>query len=85
MIRGYSLKGRTLIVHRLGWNKEIDLTNLSKAYVDHKAMKGSWRLLGNGGWLPISVCFIINSLVRIVSTPPIAINVKFLKLKKGHL
>lgn len=48
-IFGYSIEGENLVIHRPGWTKEFDLTRLQKAEVDNKAMKWSWRLLGNGG------------------------------------
>lgn len=54
MIRGYSFDNQKLIIHRLGWAKEIDLKTFKSAQINNKAMNNSWRLLGNGGlfgWL----------------------------------
>lgn len=48
-VRGYSLEDKKLVVHRLGWVKEIDLKSFKNAEVNNQAMKSSWRLLGNGG------------------------------------
>lgn len=48
-VRGYSLKGETLKIHRVGWTKDFNLHNLKDAEIDNNAMRRSWRLLGNGG------------------------------------
>lgn len=49
MIQGYSIDDQKLIVHRLGWTKEFDLNDLVNAEFNAQAIRGSWRLLGNGG------------------------------------
>lgn len=49
MIKGYSIDNQKLIIHRLGWTKEFDLNDLVSAEFNAQAMRGSWRLLGNGG------------------------------------
>lgn len=49
IIRGYTLNGRQLLVHRLGWTTRLDLSRLQSAEVDATAMKGSLRVFGNGG------------------------------------
>lgn len=49
MIKGYSINDQKLIIHRLGWTKEFDLTDLVHAKYNAQAIRGSWRLFGNGG------------------------------------
>lgn len=49
MIRGYSVSGRTLFVHRLGWAKKFDLSGLTDVSHSPGAMVGSIRTFGNGG------------------------------------
>lgn len=49
MVRGYTLAGSTLRVHRLLWDTVVPLDGLRKAWADPTAMKGSLRLFGNGG------------------------------------
>lgn len=49
MVRGYTLDGDQLRIQRLGWNSTIDLAQVQDFYADIDAMKGGWRLCGNGG------------------------------------
>lgn len=49
MVRGYTLDNSTLIIHRLGWTTEYDLTNIQKVEVTPGAMKKSLRTFGIGG------------------------------------
>lgn len=49
MVRGYALEGDQLRIQRLGWSSTIDLAELRDFYADIDAMKGGWRLCGNGG------------------------------------
>ncbi|SMO79343.1 PH domain-containing protein [Fodinibius sediminis] len=49
MIKGYSIDDQKLIIHRLGWTKEFDIHNLVDAEFNAQAIRGSWRLMGNGG------------------------------------
>jgi len=49
MVRGYSIQNSTLIIQRLGWTTEFDLTNLKKVELKPGAMKKSWRTFGIGG------------------------------------
>lgn len=49
MVRGYSVTGDGLIIHRLGWDTFQSLENLVSATPDPEAMKNSLRLWGNGG------------------------------------
>ncbi len=48
-VRGYTVRGRTLIVHRLGWATRIPLDGLRSAAAEPDAMAGSIRLFGIGG------------------------------------
>jgi hypothetical protein len=48
-VRGYTVDGSTLLIHRLGWSSTIDLGDLQDAYVSPHATMGSLRMLGNGG------------------------------------
>lgn len=54
MVRKYEIRERKLLVHRLGWKKIIDLSNLKSAEADPKAVKNSIRLFGNGGLFAFS-------------------------------
>lgn len=49
LIRGYSLTPDTLIIHRLFWQTRIPLRGLQSATIKPLAMRGSLRLMGNGG------------------------------------
>lgn len=49
LIRGYSLTPHTLIIHRLFWETRIPLRGLQSATIKPLAMRGSLRLMGNGG------------------------------------
>lgn len=48
-IRGYSLRGDLLVVHRLFWDTDLSLADLQTAEFNPNAMKRSWRTAGNGG------------------------------------
>jgi hypothetical protein len=48
-IRGYSLEGNELVVHRIGWSSHVSLLDLNQANFAPEAMKRSIRLFGNGG------------------------------------
>lgn len=48
-IRGYSIEGDTLHVHRLGWRTAIDLSMLREVEMRPGATAGSIRTFGNGG------------------------------------
>jgi len=50
MIRGFTIKGNSILVKRLGWNSRISLDGLVSIVFDPGAMKGSFRTLGNGGF-----------------------------------
>lgn len=49
MIRGYSVAGNQLFIHRLGWAKTFDLSDLTDVDDTPNAMVGSIRTFGNGG------------------------------------
>jgi Bacterial PH domain len=49
VVRGFSVKSGTLLVHRLLWDTTIDLSALKSAEVVPNAMRGSIRTFGNGG------------------------------------
>lgn len=49
MVKGYRMQDRKLLIQRLGWTKVCDISDLRHAEYRGAAMKGSWRLLGNGG------------------------------------
>ena len=48
-VRGYTVRDRMLLVHRLGWATKIPLTGLRSAVPEPNATEGSIRLLGVGG------------------------------------
>jgi hypothetical protein len=48
-VRGYTVRDRTLLVHRLGWATKIPLAGLRSAVPEPDATMGSIRLLGVGG------------------------------------
>lgn len=49
IVRGYLLEEGNLRVQRLGWFSTIDLRQLETVRHDPEAMRGAWRLFGNGG------------------------------------
>lgn len=49
MVRGYTLERDRLRIQRLGWSSSIDLADLREFRADPDAMKGGWRICGNGG------------------------------------
>lgn len=48
-IRGYSIAGGTLLIHRLGWSTKYDLAKLTGIRFEPGATMGSIRALGIGG------------------------------------
>lgn len=48
-VRGYSVNGETLYIHRLFWRTEISLAGLRSVEIVPEAMKRSIRIFGNGG------------------------------------
>lgn len=49
MVRGYTLERDRLRIQRLGWSSSVDLADLQEFRADPDAMKGGWRICGNGG------------------------------------
>jgi hypothetical protein len=49
MVRGYALLDDALVIERLGWRTRLPLVGLQSVGGDVEAMRGSIRLLGNGG------------------------------------
>ena len=49
LVRGYTLKGRELLVRRLFWETRFPLHDLKSAHADRSAMNRAWRTMGNGG------------------------------------
>ena len=49
IVRGYTLEGRRLLVHRLLWQTEVPLDGLRSVVRDPEAMNRSIRVFGNGG------------------------------------
>lgn len=48
-VRGYSVMGGMLLVHRLGWSTKFDLAKLTEVQASPGVTMGSIRLWGNGG------------------------------------
>jgi hypothetical protein len=53
-IRSYSISAGSLFVQRMFWSTQIQLSGLKSAQFDPRAMKGSIRTFGNGGFFAIS-------------------------------
>lgn len=49
MVRGYVLTTEEILVKRAGWTTHLPLAGLQSVAGDNEAMRGSIRLLGNGG------------------------------------
>lgn len=49
MVRGYVLTPDAVIVRRLGWTTRLPLQGIKSVAGDADAMRGAWRLFGNGG------------------------------------
>ncbi|HKE95832.1 MAG TPA: PH domain-containing protein [Povalibacter sp.] len=54
MVRGYVLTKDAIVVRRLGWRTHLPLADLKSVTGDAEAMRGSLRLLGNGGLFSFS-------------------------------
>ena len=48
-VRGYTLRGDVLLVHRLFWSTRLPLAGLQSAEFHPGAMRGGIRTFGNGG------------------------------------
>ncbi|HEX3126953.1 MAG TPA: PH domain-containing protein [Thermoanaerobaculia bacterium] len=64
VVRGYELEPNVLLVRRLLWSTKIPLDNLTNAWADETAMKGSLRLFGNGGLFVFAGLFTNRKLGR---------------------
>ena len=49
MVRGYVLTEDAILVKRLGWSTRLPLQGLKSVAGDVEALRGAWRLFGNGG------------------------------------
>lgn len=56
-IRGYTVTGDAIFVHRLFWATRLPLSGLESAKFEPEAMRGSIRVFGNGGLFSITGCF----------------------------
>jgi hypothetical protein len=63
-VRGYELRSGELIVRRLFWNTVWPIDAAARATVRPDAMRGSWRVWGNGGMFAISGHFSGSGLGR---------------------
>ena len=50
-VRGYTVTGDAILVHRLGWSSAVRLEGLESATVSPDAIRGASRTRGNGGFL----------------------------------
>lgn len=83
-IRGYEVRRDELAVKRLLWNTRVNLEGLRSVDVDQEAMRGAWRLFGNGGLFSFSGWFRSGRLgtFRAYAThPKDAVVLKFDKAK----
>jgi hypothetical protein len=64
VVRGYELEPGVLLVRRLLWSTRIPLDNLTRAWADETAMRGSLRLFGNGGLFVFAGLFTNRKLGR---------------------
>ena len=48
-VRGYTVSGDSILVHRLGWSLPVDASGLEAATISPFVMRRSIRELGNGG------------------------------------
>ena len=56
-VRGFTLKGRELLIQRSLWETRLTLDSLKEAHADPGAMEGSLRIAGNGGFLAFTGWF----------------------------
>lgn len=64
VVRGYELEPNVLLIRRLLWSTRIPLDDLTGAWADQTAMKGSLRLFGNGGLFVFAGLFTNRKLGR---------------------
>jgi Bacterial PH domain len=83
-VRGYSLTPSELLVQRLLWSTAIPLRDLQAAWADPEAMKGSIRVIGNGGLFAWSGLFANRRLGRyraLATDPARAVVLRFAERK----
>jgi hypothetical protein len=56
-VTGYTLSSTELGIRRLVWTNRLPLDELEQVAADPQALRGSWRLFGNGGLFSISGLF----------------------------
>ena len=56
-IRGYTLTGDAMLIHRLFWTTRLPLAGLQSAKFEPDAMRRSFRTFGNGGLFSFSGFF----------------------------
>lgn len=64
MVRGYRIEPGRLAIRRLGWSSRLSLQELQSAKASPLAMKGSLRLMGNGGLFVFAGWFWSRTLGR---------------------
>ena len=64
MVRGYRIEPGRLAIRRLGWSTRLSLRELQSAEASPRAMKGSLRLMGNGGLFVFAGWFWSRTLGR---------------------
>jgi PH (Pleckstrin Homology) domain-containing protein len=57
VVTEYEIGGGQLLVRRLFWQTRVDLRGLLGVQYDPAALRGSWRLFGNGGLFSFSGLF----------------------------
>lgn len=80
MVRGYTLTGRWLLVHRLLWKTRIPLTGDLDANWDPEALIGGVRTWGNGGFFGFTGWFSNEFLGRYrayLTDPKLAVILRF--------
>jgi hypothetical protein len=61
-VRGYTITGDSVVIHRPLWNTRLPLSGLTEARFEPKAMQGSIRTFGNGGLFAFTGFYRNNSL-----------------------
>ncbi|HSP13389.1 MAG TPA: PH domain-containing protein [Thermoanaerobaculia bacterium] len=64
VVAGYEVGQGELIVRRLLWATRVDIRGLSRVAHDPEALRGSWRVFGNGGLFSFSGLFYNRELGR---------------------
>jgi len=79
-IRGYTINGHSLVVHRLFWDTDLPLGGLQAAEFNPNAMKKSWRTAGNGGLYSFTGYFSNKTLGdyrALVTNPALSVVLRF--------